>query len=560
MQLITNASPWLLSLCIWIGLVYAFGLYYFNRHRNSWSPRLRWTLGIFRFLTTAILVLLLFKPLLDTTTQRIEKPIVVFALDNSASITTVADSNFYKSEFLSQWKQIQTELGEDVEVIPLLFGERIQQNNEATFTDQETNFSQLQRGILTATAGQNLTAVVVATDGLYNKGSNPIYAFKSLLTPVFTVCLGDTTVQRDLAISNVSANKVAFLNNSFPIRVAVDGKKVKGESAVVSLIQGGSVLKSQTIQFNSNREFKNLEFQIEATKVGMQAYTVQVSQLPNEISTRNNSETIFVEVIDNRQKVLILASAPHPDVAALNEAFRIQKNYEVTVSTVDQFTGNTADYDALIAYQLPAFGGAGKSQLQQANELKIPTLFILGGNTDLSSFNQLNTGLVYSGTNGKLTEAKSQYVNSFSLFTVQPKWVELLSLMPPLSVPFGTLNTPTDFQPIIHQRIGSIQTTKPIFGFFGNTDRRMAAIIGEGIWRWRIALYQMEEDHTLFNEFIAQSMQYLGVKENKDKFRVHCKKSFASNEYVQLDAELYNDAFEPILNQTIKLELLPQDG
>ena len=77
---------------------------------------MRWTLGGLRFVTVALLVLLLFKPLLDTTSQRIEKPIVVFALDNSSSIRNTADSNFYMNEFLNQWKQIQTQLGEDVEV------------------------------------------------------------------------------------------------------------------------------------------------------------------------------------------------------------------------------------------------------------------------------------------------------------------------------------------------------------------------------------------------------------------------------------------------------------
>jgi hypothetical protein len=560
MQLITNTSPWLLSLCIWVGLVYAFGLYYFRRNSNSWSPALRWTLGGLRFVTVALLVLLLFKPLLDTTSQRIEKPIVIFALDNSSSIRNTADSNFYMNEFLNQWKQIQTQLGENVEVIPMLFGEKIDLSSNANFKDQETNFSQLQRAIQSQTAGRNLTAVVLASDGLYNKGSNPIYGFKGLLAPIFTVCLGDTTVQRDLAISNVSANKIAFLNNSFPIRIAVDGKKVAGETASVSLSHNGSVIQSQTLSFSSNREFKNVEFNVDATASGIQTYTINVSELPNEYSVRNNSETVYVEVIDGRQKILILASSPHPDIAALNEALRSQKNYEVTVSSLDQFSGNLSDFDALIAYQLPAMGGQGKAQLTLASELKIPTLFVLGGNTDLTQFNQLNTGIIYSGSNGKLTEAKAQMSADFSLFTTQPKFSELVSLLPPLALPFGTLSTPADFQPILNQRIGSVQTTKPLVGFFGNTDRRMAVIFGEGIWRWRIALYQLEESHALFHEFFAQTMQYIGIKENKDKFRVHCKKSFASNEYVQLDAELYNNSFEPLLNQNVQLELTNEKG
>jgi hypothetical protein len=560
MQIITNTSPWLLSLCLWIGLAYAIGLYFFRRNTNSWNPTLRWVLGTFRFITVALLVLLLFKPLLDTTSQRIEKPIVVFALDNSSSIRSTADSLFYKNDFLKQWQEIQTQLGDEVEVIPMLFGEKIALTSDANFNDQETNFSQLQRSIQTQTAGRNLTAIVLASDGLFNKGSNPVYGFKSLLAPIFTVCLGDTTVKRDVAVTHVSANKIAFLNNSFPIRVAIDGKKVSGETAGVRLIHNGNTIQTQTVSFSSNREFKNIEFNVDATSAGIQTYAIQITELPNEYSVINNSETVYVEVIDGRQKILILASSPHPDIAAMHEALRSQKNYEVTVATVDQFSGNIADFDALIAYQLPGQGGIGKTQLTQAAELQIPTLFVLGGSTDLSQFNQLNTGIVYSGSNGKLTESKAQMISDFSLFTTQTKWNELTPLLPPLSLPFGTLTVPSDFQPIMNQRIGTVQTSKPLIGFFGNTDRRMAAIFGEGIWRWRMALYQLEESHQLFNELIAQSMQYIGIKENKDKFRVHCKKTFASNEYVQLDAELYNNSFEPLLNQIVQLEISNEKG
>lgn len=36
-------------------------------------------------------------------------------------------------------------------------------------------------------AGRNLGAVILATDGLYNEGSNPLYAYPELKVPVFTV-------------------------------------------------------------------------------------------------------------------------------------------------------------------------------------------------------------------------------------------------------------------------------------------------------------------------------------------------------------------------------------
>lgn len=51
------------------------------------------------------------------------------------------------------------------------------------FTDKVTNLSELLKGVYDLYGGQNLGAVVVASDGIYNEGSNPAYVDVAIAAP-----------------------------------------------------------------------------------------------------------------------------------------------------------------------------------------------------------------------------------------------------------------------------------------------------------------------------------------------------------------------------------------
>ena len=508
-----------------------------------------------RFIVVSLLVLMLFQPLLETIETRVEKPVVVLALDNSQSIVSAKDSNFIQTEFLNSWKGIAEKLGSEYEVVPLLFGDNVSDGNDANFSDQITHFGKLQRAIDARFSGRNLSALVIASDGLYNKGPHPVSNLKQLNIPVFTVGLGDTTLHRDLLISNVSANKIAYLGNNFPIRLNLEGRKAKGNSTVVSVSKNGIQLASQNVSFTSEREFKNVEFSLPADQVGIHAYTVTIQAIGNEDNVRNNTELVYIEVIDNRQKILILANAPHPDITAIAEAMRLQANYEVTVQTVDQFTDNVNKFDMLIAYQIPSLGGRGNNVVQEAYKSKIPCWFILGAQNDFNAFNAFGSGFSLNGYQSKLSDISASLNPAFSYFSLSNEFTQALPLLPPLAVPFGNYSVAPEVQALLTQRIGKIATDVPLLGFGGTPEHRIAVLCGEGIWRWKVGLFQMEENHDVFNQFITQTTQFIGVKENKEKFRIQHKKNFAENELVYFNAELYDESFTPVLNQQVNMEL-----
>ena len=47
----------------------------------------------------------------------------------------------------------------------------------------------------------------------------------------------------------------------------------------------------------------------------------------------------FIDILDNKQQILILAKAPHPDIAAMQSALEKNVNYEVKSMLVSDYDG-----------------------------------------------------------------------------------------------------------------------------------------------------------------------------------------------------------------------------
>ena len=86
----------------------------------------------------------------------------------------------------------------------------------------------------------------------------------------------------------------------------------------------------------------------------MQKFSINVSSVENEISKANNSQDIYIDILEGRQKILILANSPHPDITALKEAIITNKNYEVRFSNVADFDEDMQMYNLIILHGLPS--------------------------------------------------------------------------------------------------------------------------------------------------------------------------------------------------------------
>lgn len=537
---------WFLILCALAGLAVALLLYFRDRTFKDQPRSLVWGMGLLRWLGYSLLAALLLSPLLQYLDQDQQEPVVVLAQDVSESIGLEMDTTAYTA----QWTALRDALAAKYQVVEYTFGAGVQTDGELRFTDKRTNLDAVLTEISDVYGTQNLGAVVLATDGIYNEGTNPAYRNLQLQAPIYTVGLGDTTQRRDLLIRRVFHNKIAYLNDRFSIQVDVSARNAAGTNTRMTVSKvgegNGAPLHSESISIDKNDFFTTREVLLAADRAGVQRYRISLTGIGEEVSTANNRRDIFVDVLDARQKILLLADSPHPDLTAMRQSLAAGKNNEVTIGYAGKFQGQLADFDLVMLHQLPSIKHPVTAELAQLEGAKVPTLFVLGENTPGRSVNQSQDLLSFTGTQGaKGNDVSARPVGGFNLFTLSDELRQAIPKYPPLTAPFGNFTSGPGATTILKQRIGRVDTDFPLLVVGESRGVRTGVAAGVGWWQWRLFDFLEYGNHDRFDELISQVTQYLTVQEDKRRFRVSLAENiFDENEPVQLDAELYNKNYE----------------
>ncbi len=541
---------WYILLCLIIGGAFALVLYYRASNFPEERSWVKIMLGFIRFLAITLLCFLLLSPVLRNSTEETEKPIVVVAQDESLSIQTEMDSQSLE-QYKSDLNSMIDHLSRDNEVKTLSFGEEVRENIDFTFADRSSNQAAVLEYIGDLYGDQNLGAIVYATDGIYNEGIDPLYSNMGFSAPVYTIALGDTTPDKDLYIRQIFHNNISYLGDRTTIQVDVSSYNCLNQVSTLTVyrIDGDEVIEIESESFRIDDEdyFRTFEMTIPQEYVGLQRYRVRLDALGGEKTTLNNRRDFFIDVIDARQKILLLAASPHPDIAALKSTLTNNENYEVVSATIDRFEENLQDFDFVVLHQLPARGNVGRNVLRQITELNIPRMLIVGSQTRIPQFNQYQD-LVEITMKGLSSNPIQAHVNTgFSVFTISDNLQQEIGAFAPLDAPFGEFSVNPAVDILLRQKVGKIDTDFPLWIISDEGDVRQGVVLAEGLWRWRLYDYLQHENTNLFDELVGKTIQYLTLKEDKRKFRVfQAKNLLAENEDALFDAELYNQSYELI--------------
>ena len=536
---------WYLLLCGLAGLAVSLLLYF--RSPLQASRPLVIGLGVLRFLGYSVLAALLLAPLLRFADTDRQEPIIVLAQDVSESVGLETDTAAYVTE----WAALRDALAADYRVVDYTFGSDVRQDGPLTFTDKQTDLEGVLTEIGDLYGNQNLGAVVLATDGIYNQGTNPAYRDFGLRAPVYTVGLGDTTRRRDLYINRVFHNRIAYLDDQFSIQVDVSARNAANERTTLTVSrvgEGGTTrLHSEEIAIDGPDFFTTRAVVLDADRPGVQRYRIALSTIGREVSTANNQRDIFVDVLDARQSILLLADAPHPDLGALRQALVGGKNNEVETAYAENFSGTLADYDLVVLHQLPSAPHRLPTLLEELRERRIPTLFITGAALPPPLLNAAQDLLQVTGGNAQVqgNDVSARLAPNFSAFTLSDALRQAVGTYPPLTAPFGEFTAGPGANVLLYQRVGRVDTEYPLLVVGESRGRRAGVLVAAGLWQWRLFDYLEYGDHARFDELVGQLAQYLTVQEDKRRFRTSVAENiFDENEPVLLDAELYNSSYE----------------
>ena len=526
--------PWYyVLLCLLVGAAYAVVLYYVGQ--RTFGKVTNVTLAVLRFVAVTVIALLLLSPVAKRTVHERQQPHVDLIEDRSLSVQMSADSAFALANLY----------------------EDIANHCRTTLSSDTSNVGRTDLGGMLDKINPDAAAVVLSSDGINNHGQNPVTVAEQLGMPVYTIALGDTTPRRDAALANLRHNRIAYLGNSFPVEITIGAHRLRGRGAQLTVVNGlGHNVASQRVEYTDDDFSTTLSFNIKAEMKGLQKYVATLTVAEGEVELANNRQAFYVDVIDGRRKVLILANAPHPDLGAMKQAVESNPNYEACVITADMLQGGRmrlqdSNYSLVVLHNIPSTTHAVPKDVET-----LPKVYVIGCQTDLPRFNALRAGLEIVSRTKKSSEMTAVYNSGFSLFNLDAVDGEAVEQFPPLDVPFGEQKASASMQSLFTSRLGSIDTRQPLVAASVQGKAHLVFVWGEGLWKWRLADYQNNGSHEHFDRLISQMVNFAAVSDQRDRFIVETERHYSENESIVVNAQLYNDAYELFNTPDVTFTLL----
>ncbi len=556
-RLLFEYSPVFILLCLALGLLYAYLLY---KSKYTWAKRTNQILFIFRAILVSFLAFLLIGPILKLTLNKYEKPSIVFLVDNSVSVKEGMDS--------LQWSNIDKQLestmdelashGFDVEMTTL----DENRNPNIVFDHPTSDLNGVVRNLMGQYEGKNLAGLVVLSDGIYNSGSSPLYSPSRV--PVYTVGVGDTTERIDIVLRNVLYNKIAYQGNQFPLRAEVLIGGVSSQNIIVSAYQKGKLI-ARDSKNSGNKSILDFDFQLDANEKGLQRIDISVTPIAQERNKKNNYATAFVEVVEGKKKILMVAPAPHPDIKAIRTVVEENANYEFGVyipgiSDALPEALQPENIDLAIFQQAIDYSGKTTSLFKKLLEGGTSLFIMLGDRSNLRQLAANGIPLTFENP-GQWDEVTPVINADFKDFGFSDKLNSIFSRYPPARVPFGKFTYPPNANILLYQRIGRVTTDRSLLFTATSNDQKMAVLLGDGVWKWRLDEFAETQKTEGFDDVFSKLIQYLSTREDKSKFRSFpLQNEFTASEPVVFESQVYNELFEQVFGQKIEIELINEKG
>jgi len=525
MSISASSSLFWLLLLLAISIAITWYFYRNNDWLNSQKPGVKWGIPLLRGTGIFLLLTLLLEITLLVNHTEVEEPILITVLDNSSSILQYKDSNETKRTMNKLIQDVKDRFDGRYQLAFYTAGESFKENGMLTLKEQESNHAEAFNYISEQYLNRNIGAILFASDGNYNMGDNPTYpAEKINLTPIFTLGIGDTTPKKDQIITNLYYNDVVFLRDEFPIEVDLEAFKIKQKQVKVSLTQQGKLLGSQVVNY-SNQEytFKQVRFDVTASKVGFQPFTVSVEYLSGEFSKANNSKTCYIEVVDSRNNVCFISNGVHPDLAALRAVASSNENYQSSFLSPKEFVEKGLKPD-LVVWHNPTlqFDANVSAYIEQH---RIPVFYVISPSATSQDLTKLK---IFANTNGRTQsdEVQGNLNPGFSAFELSEECKQTIPYYPPLVTKFGAMNPLGNTEALLNQRVGNAVKKEPL----------------------------------IYTELFSKSFNYLMVKRAGMGLSVQFDKRFGKYDRIGVNANFYNASLEPITKPVINLTLTGPKG
>jgi hypothetical protein len=511
-----------------------------------------WLTAALRSLVILCTFFLLIAPTIRVDQHENKKPLVFFLQDNSESIPEALkrDTALYRKNATD----LIDKLSSKYKVIKWGFDTKVRPDTLFRYTGEGTDIAAALEKAVEFYGQQNLGAIILATDGRFNQGLNPVFQDLPFQGSLYTAALGDSLAAKDIRVTRVYANKTVSLSSQFEIRADIVASRCSGYNNSVQLKEvNGAASGSAGISIATDQFDKSVSFTLKADRPGMHHYIIQAPAAEGETNTANNRRDVFVEVVSEKKNILIAAAAPHPDINAIREALSGLDEYSITVKTGDNLPSSFADYQVVILHSLPSQSNLVR-QLAASHKA---VWFIMGSQSANAAFNQAQQLAKLNVNPTNLQNINATWNSSFTSFTMPQNINAVMDKMPPLAIPGGTIEASPEALVLFSARGNG---NMPLW-MIRQGSQPTALLVGEGLWRWRMFEYRNFGTHNVIDEAIKQTVSFLSANSNDRPFRVELPKyAWSDQEAITLNAYLLNANNEQVNGPDAKLVITDSAG
>ncbi|MEO8167600.1 MAG: hypothetical protein ABI623_05080, partial [bacterium] len=308
---------------------------------------------------------------------------------------------------------------------------------------------------------------------------------------------------------------------------------------------------------------------------GIKKYSVRVSKLPGELTTANNQRTFLARILKSKLRVLIIAGSPSPDVSVLKQTLREDKNLDVRSLTQKSpssfYEGSmtnqmldSSDCILLIGFPIASTGNAILDPVRASIVRRTkPLFFIDGKNVDqqkLASFaSLLPFTRASSSPNEQLVFAEpvaAQKNNPIlaSAPEVAGENIAGWKKLPPLFKTQSVNKAKAEATVLATTKINAIVLNDPLILIRNVNKQKSLAVLGYGVWRWRLMAQGVPETEKLLATFVFNSIRWLTTRDDNRPVKVTpTKTAFTQGEPIEFVGQVYDASANPVENAQLKL-------
>lgn len=584
-----NSYSFLINSPIWLAvlvIVAGFGLSFWTYKRTvpPISSNKRISLMLLRGIGLSLLLFAIFEPVLSIIGGTKAQPKLVVLLDNSQS----ASAKDSKTDRFQQYKRALeqlalTQLGDEA-LITWRFDENLRRYSKPAldslnFKGALTDIAKAIRQASYEPESENVQAAIILTDGAFNAGNNPLYDAETFAKPIFTIGIGDSSAQRDISITSVVTNEISYVGSNVPVNVNLSTGGYSSGSLRVTLSDNGNKIAEQSIAISPDKDSYSVNFTYSPKQEGIRKLTASVGAFPDELTTLNNHASEFIKVLKNKRRIVIFAGAPSSDLSFIRQNLSKEKELETKAyiqkskaefyENPSQAAVNESEAIILIGFPNAYTPASAIDMIAQAAERGKSILFIASKDLDYNKLKKLEPYLPFTVTSTKPQEflaapdvRDEAAVNQILRVKGNEGDAALWNALPPIFRTETFVKAKPESEVLATFKVNNVALKEPLLITRDFQGKKSLAVIGYGIYRWKLLGYGAEQakgdDNAvdLFDQFITNSVKWLAVTDQNKTVSIRTTKKFYSvGERVEFIGQVYDQAYAPLDNANVNVKI-----